>query len=828
MSVEWKEENGALTPRVDGQEVAWAPQPGSQEAFIDCPLFEVLYHGNRGGGKPHPLTTPILTPDGWRQFGELMPDDVVFGSDGQPTQILDVFDAGEQTVYRVRFSDGTTVDAAGCHKWRAYHQPRKGGQKSKWKTATTEELGEWAEAGRVVKLPARPCLDWPERDIGVDPYLLGLMVGDGTFRYDRKRRNHMCVQFGTPDDQLADYVEASGFSRHNTARNFHDFGVPKAHPLVQALTDLELMDLKSPDRFVPDVVKYNSRAVRVAFLQGLLDADGTLRQPCGANLSTSSPRLRDDVMEMLRSLGGYATYNGVRPSGKQVLVNYVVRLTFPKDIVPFRLERKIRQYDHVVRGAYYQPTVKSVDRIGTERCACIAVANQDHLYSVGSAQVLTLNTDCLIMDFLQHVGQGFGAEWQGILFRQSHPQLADVIKKSKKWIPRIWPSACYNEAKSRWSWPTGEELKFSHMAVEEDYWNWHGQQFTWIGWEELTTWPDDKCYKVMMSCVRSPHPNIPKKIRATTNPYGNGHSWVKKRFNLGGHDAMIGDVIRDSEKSDPRVAIKSSLEENKVLLTADPDYVEKVKQAARNPAELEAWINGSWDIVAGGMFDDIWEPDIHVIPDIPLDAIPRRWKMNRSYDHGQSRPFSVGWWAKSNGEPIKIDGRVIGGIPGDVIRVAEWYGWTGTPNEGVRMLSGEIGLGIKEREEQWGIAGRVFPGPADSSIYDPYEPGKTVAGDMSRVGVRWTLADKAKGSRKHGWEQIRKYLKGSVAPKGGVREAPGLFICRRCDQALRLLPVTPRDQKDLDDVDTKSEDHLQDEMRYRIREKTRVAKSWSW
>lgn len=439
-------------------------------------------------------------------------------------------------------------------------------------------------------------------------------------------------------------------------------------------------------------------------------------------------------------------------------------------------------------------------------------------------------TDALLLDFAQHCEKGFGHEWKGILFRQSYPQLADVIKKSKNWFRRIFPHSTFNESKATWTWPTGEQLKFAHMSSENDYFiHGHGFSYTWMGWEELTTWADDKCYRVMMSACRSPHPKIPKKVRATTNPSGVGLSWVKRRFKLGGKNLPKGPIIRDdpNDKTTHRVAIFSPLEENKVLLNADPYYIEKIKQAARSPAELEAWTTGSWDVTSGGMVDDLWDAMFHVIPDIPFDEVPRRWKISRSYDHGQSRPFSVGWWAKSNGEPVEVGGRLVGPVPGDMIRIAEWYGSTGQPNEGLRMSALEIGDGIRRREENWGMAGRVMAGPADSSIFDQYEPGKTVAGDMARRGVRWKPADKGPGSRKQGWEQIRKYLRGSI-PKDGFREEPGVFFCERCDDALRLFPVMPRDTKDPDDVDTKSEDHLGDEVRYMLRAKVRTAKSWSW
>ena len=442
-------------------------------------------------------------------------------------------------------------------------------------------------------------------------------------------------------------------------------------------------------------------------------------------------------------------------------------------------------------------------------------------------------TDALLMDFAQDVGKGWGAEWRGVLFRQSYPQLSDVVNKSKKWFPRIWPAATFNEAKMLWRWPGGEELMFRHMGTPDDYYNYHGHAYPWIGWEELTTWPDDKCYKVMMSCSRSTTPGMPRKYRSTTNPYGVGHNWVKARFGLPvPPKSVVGRIVReiapDGKPLPERVAIHGDLTENRILLHSDPGYVDRIKAAARNPSELAAWLYGSWDIVAGGMFDDLWRPSVHVIPNISIHAIPPRWRVDRAYDHGQSRPFSVGWYAESNGEPIRVGPFVIGHVPGDVIRIYEWYGWCNSANEGVRLPATEIARGILDRERDWQLNGRCRTGTADSAIFDDYEPGRSVAGDMKRVGVHWTAADKGPGSRAQGWQQIREFLKGALPTVGGTRERPGLFVCERCEQFLRTFPVLPRDDKNLDDVDTDSEDHIGDEVRYRLRGKRMEVKAGRW
>ena len=438
-------------------------------------------------------------------------------------------------------------------------------------------------------------------------------------------------------------------------------------------------------------------------------------------------------------------------------------------------------------------------------------------------------TDGLLMSFAQHVGKGFGPAWRGIIFRQTYPQLADVEAKSTKWFRAIWGDRVkFNRSKMMWEWDTGEVLLLRHMARPEDYWNYHGHEYPFIGWEELCNWADDRCYKSMFACCRSSTPGIPRMIRATTNPYGVGHNWVKDRWRLFGKwwDTIIILDGKDLEGrlEPPRVAIYGNIDENVYLLAADPNYKQAIIASASNPAMAKAWLYGSWDIVAGGMFDDVWRPRVHVLK--PFN-IPHTWRVDRAFDWGSSRPFSVGWWAESDGSDLILPGgRVMSTVRGDLFRIAEWYGWNGKPNEGCRLLAVDIAKGIVEREVKWGIHGRVKPGPADTSIFDA-ENGMCIATDMERKvrlddgkeyrGISWTRADKRPGSRKTGWEQLRIMMKNAVKPKVGPRERPGLFVTENCTQFLRTVPNLPRDEKDPDDVDTDAEDHIGDETRYRVR-----------
>jgi hypothetical protein len=440
-------------------------------------------------------------------------------------------------------------------------------------------------------------------------------------------------------------------------------------------------------------------------------------------------------------------------------------------------------------------------------------------------------TDALIMSYGQFTGAGFGAEWRGILFRRTYPQLRDVIDKCLKWIPMIWPRATYNRSEYYWTWPDGEQLFLRHLNDENDYWNYHGHNYPWQGFEELCTWPDDKAYTKLFACARSTAKGIPIMVRSTANPYGVGHNWVKARFKLPiagnrtkgpvlrGMVDKYGDVIPE------RVAVHSHLGENRVLMSVDKEYLSRIKAAARNDAEYQAWVHGNWDIVAGGMFDDVWDPRVHIVPNFPLAQIPRNWHINRSYDHGQSKPFSVGWWAQSNGEPFKYRGHVYGTVPGDLYRINEWYGWNGEPNEGLRLSARDIAKGIILRESAMGLTGRVRRGPADTQIFDPNPGYPSTAEDMATEGVHWDWADKSPGSRKQGWEAMRTMLK---AANEHPREYPGLFVLEQCEQFRRTVPVLPRSDFDLDDVNTETEDHIGDETRYRLRHKRIAVSSGVW
>ena len=412
----------------------------------------------------------------------------------------------------------------------------------------------------------------------------------------------------------------------------------------------------------------------------------------------------------------------------------------------------------------------------------------------------------VLLDWLWHHERYPGLA-NGVVFRRSMPELEEIQREARGILPLF--GFRYFRQGTTWRHANGGTLKMRHLDRDEDADLYQGHSYNWLGFDEAGSWPRMNPINMLRATLRDVR-GVPVRMILTGNPGGRGHNWLKARYvDPAPPMTMIAEVSDDVEWR--RVFIPSRVEDNQLLLHNDPGYVARIKQSG--PEWLvNAWLDGNWDIVAGGAFDDVWQRDRHVIP--PFE-IPKGWYVDRSFDWGSSRPFSVGWWAESDGsEATMPDGTTRSWPRGTLFRIAEWYGWNGTPNEGIRMTAREIARGIRDREKSISerVSGRIHPGPADSSIFST-ENGNSIAGDMETAGVTWQAANKAPGSRKLGWERMRGLLSSAMQ---SPQEKPGLFVFENCSQFIRTVPVLPCSERDPEDVDTDSEDHVADEARYRV------------
>ncbi len=407
---------------------------------------------------------------------------------------------------------------------------------------------------------------------------------------------------------------------------------------------------------------------------------------------------------------------------------------------------------------------------------------------------------------------------QVYLFRREFPELYKNHMDGPGGFPALlagWTRrglAAVNRSAHTIAFANGSKINLCHCRHERDVYAYQGAEMHVLMIDELTQWTRPM-YAFLRGRLRLGGLAVPDaeagrfpRILCGANPGGVGHNWVKADFiDLAPPLAIT--AMPAAEGGMARQFIPARLEDNPTLLANDPGYAQRL-EGLGSPALVKAMRAGDWNIVAGGMFDDVWAPAAHLLPPF---APPPGWRVDRSFDWGSSRPFSVGWWAESDGSDLVLPGGARRStVPGDLFRIGEWYGWSGAPNEGCRMIAAEIARGVLEREAAMGLAGRVRPGPADTSIFDVAN-GNAIADDMARVGVRWEKADKSPGSRRAGWLRLRAMLQ---AAGGG--EAPGLYVSETCRHFLRTVPVLPRAERDPDDIDTNAEDHIADETRYRV------------
>lgn len=466
--------------------------------------------------------------------------------------------------------------------------------------------------------------------------------------------------------------------------------------------------------------------------------------------------------------------------------------------------------------------------------------------------------------FRRNVGVGYGSFWRGVIFDVEYKNLADIITQSKRMFKQFADGARFLSSASelRWVWPTGEELLFRFGSEADDYWNYHGQEFPFIGFNELTKQKDAQFYEAMFSCRRSSFrpenypladgrllPPIPLETFSTTNPFGIGHAWVKKRFIS---PAPRGTVQRETqvvfnpqtqqeeEITLTRVALHGSFKENPYL---DPQYIATL-MAIKDPNRRKAWVEGSWDVTSGGRFDHLWRENLHVIKPF---QIPESWIVDRSHDWGESKPFANLWWAETDGTAATMaDGRLFCPPAGSLILIGEWYGCPPDElNVGLKMSSTNVAKGVvwidkrltgedveqpeETRDEDGktlgqmhfmpGICDEVQPGPADGAIFNTTDSELSISDKMAAQGCEWIAANKKPGSRVNGAQIFGDMLEAVVeGQKLEMRmpENPAVYVFDYCRGWISRVPVLVRDEKNPDDVDTEQEDHDWDATRYRV------------
>jgi hypothetical protein len=400
--------------------------------------------------------------------------------------------------------------------------------------------------------------------------------------------------------------------------------------------------------------------------------------------------------------------------------------------------------------------------------------------SVGSGK-----TDAILMAGLSQVKN---PKHRALILRRTFPMLRDVIGRSHELFLPL--GATFNKGTSQWTFPSGAILEFGFLDADEDKFRYMGRQFSFIGWDELTSWPGDgtdaqgqpvsSAYVYMLSRLRAVEGSgLRLEVRATCTPGGVGHAWVKSRWNIP-DDGSSSEVI-DAATGFRRVFIAARISDNPHL--AGTEYERQL--AALPEATRKALLLGRWDVFEGAVFSE-WDYGRHTCE--PFE-VPETWEMWRACDDGYAAPACVLWLAFD-----KVHDRIF--------VIDEIY---------ERGLSPEdLAIAVLKKDAAFE---RELRGVIDSAAFAEIglgaESGKGSRGHiMNSYGCGWTASEKGAGSRVHGISAIHQRL---ALKKDGYG---GLVMFRNCRNLVRTLPAAVYSRSNPEDIDDSCEQHAVDALRY--------------
>lgn len=353
-------------------------------------------------GKAQPVNEPVLTANGWVPIGSLKIGDKIINSEGGEQEILGVFPQGKKQIYEVIFHSGAKTRCCDEHLWETttVNEKRYGGKSIKPLSYIRKTLNYGARNNHTIRI-VKP-IEFSDKDLVLDPYLLGVLLGDGGIT-ER-------VDITNTDQEIWDYVKMSLRSQFPDEEwSLSGDGITKiivfkkqtSNPLKNILKEMSLYGLRSHEKFIPEEYLLSPIKDREALLQGLMDTDGFI-SPSKTELVyySTSEKLADGVLHLVRSLGGlarkkfkksgYINNKGERVSCKDC---FIISFYLPEGITPCRLTRKAMLYRQRIQS--FENTIIGVEHKGEDECVCIKVSSLDSMY-VTKDFILTHNTNCVL------------------------------------------------------------------------------------------------------------------------------------------------------------------------------------------------------------------------------------------------------------------------------------------------------------------------------------------------------------------------------------------------------------------------------------------------
>jgi predicted phage terminase large subunit-like protein len=583
-----------------------------QIAFLLLDTLEALYGGAAGGGKALALDTPILTDKGWKTIGTLTLEDKVLAQDGTWSDIEYITDVQkDHDCYEITFNNGAKIVADAEHLWAITEYKHR----KYWRNliCTTKDLREGD------KLVSALAVVGEEKDLPIDPYVLGYWLGDGNSRTGS-------ITIGEQDyEEVKNYLPP--LHRYASMPNQYTAeGLTTQLRLLGLLRDKHDNRTTAPEtKYIPEIYFLSSFKQRLSLLQGIMDSDGSIQKRGRCEIAFKEKRLADDICTLLSSLG--ITYSrSVAPSSYKGKKCPSHRITFSTTLEVFRLQRKKALLSK--RVCSNKVFVKSVKYVGKRDVKCIRIKHLSHIFLIGKELIPTHNSEALLLAALQYVDTpGYNA----ILFRRTYSDLAlpgALLDRARELLTPFIPEVKWDDREKKWIFPSGATLTFGYLESEKDKYRYQSAEFQFIGFDELTQFTETQYTYLFSRLRRLKGFPVPVRMRAASNPGGEGHDWVKQRF-----------IIEGASKG--RIFIPARMEDNPFLDHAQyEESLSKLDPVTR--AQLR-W--GNWDVKeAGYMFKRQWFPIVDRVPH--LRKIVRYWDLagtEKGQQRGKSKAKDPDW-----------------------------------------------------------------------------------------------------------------------------------------------------------------------------------------
>lgn len=436
-----------------------------------------------GFGKMEPVSALIPTPNGFKQMGDIHVGDVVFGSDGKPCNVLEVFPHKSKQIYKVEFTDGTSCRCGLEHLWivrTGNHVRRNQG----WQVLSLEDMMktgfEWSSKtgkhAHKYQIPTASPIQYEERNHYIQPYLLGLCIGDG----------NLCnggVVISIPDtevetaERITPLIKEGYALKCDKAPSCPRYRITKIHhkqynEYIQEIKRLGL-NVHGNYKFIPDEYKFDSIENRIELLRGLMDSDGTISKTGNKmHYSTNSERLADDVCELVFSLGGIArkhSYTRVK-DGKE-LIEFSIFIQIK--VNPFHLKRKHDLYNPTNKK-YCTKRIKCATPDGIEDAQCIRVDSDNHSYLTSRNYIVTHNTTSSIVASIAGGFKRVLVICPASLKKNWENELSDyvgndeiTIVEGRTWKENRYTIINYDILKNFYTLPTEMSTK-SHLELNDE------------------------------------------------------------------------------------------------------------------------------------------------------------------------------------------------------------------------------------------------------------------------------------------------------------------------------------------------------------------------